>query len=173
MSRRLQRAVNRWLRAETVASEDSDRALRRVFRALPAPPLPAGFAERVMLGVGLAAPRRAPVPLAWRVALAGALTLGAGAVATAPGIVLGLLGRITPGDLLRLAATAVVETCQRLAEGLAVWQAASSIGGTFAEVLSGPWILTALLAAMLLSASGLRMLHGLLAVDRRRENARA
>ncbi len=171
MNRRLYRAVNRWLRAEGAEAAGSERALRGVFRALPAPPLPAGFAERVLLAAGLRP--RAATPLGWRLALAGALTLAAAAVATAPTIVVGLIGRITPGDLLRFAAGAVVETCQRLAEGLAVWRAAGSIGDTFAEVLSAPWILTVMLAATLLSAGGFRMLYGLLAVERRREDARA
>ena len=173
MSRRLHRAVNRWLRGERAADEASDRSLRRVFQALPAPPLPAGFTDRVMLGAGIAAPRRTVTPLAWRSALVAALIVAAAATATVPGVALGLLRRISPGDVLRFAAGALVETCERLAEGLAVWQTAGAIGGTFAEVLSTPSILTALLAATLLSAGGLRMLHGLLAVDRRRENARA
>jgi hypothetical protein len=173
MNRRLHRAVKRWLRAESAEAAGSERALRGVFRALPAPPLPAGFAERVLLAAGLEPARRAVTPLGWRLALAGALTMAAAAVAAAPTIVAGLIGRITTGDLLRFAAGAVVETCQRLAEGLAVWRTAGSIGDTFAEVLSAPWILTAMLAATLLSAGGFRMLHGLLAVERRREDARA
>ena len=56
---------------------------------------------------------------------------------------------------------------------LAVWQTANSIGTTVAEVLSTPPILTAMLAASLLSAGGLRLLHGLRAIDRRRDDARA
>jgi hypothetical protein len=169
---RLHLAVRRWLRIESADGAGSDRALRRVFRALPAPPLGAGFADRVMLAAGLA-PRRATAPLAWRLALGGALTLAAAAAAVAPTIAFGLLRRVSPGDLLQLAASAVVETCQRLGEGLAVWQTVNSIGEIFAEVLSTPPILTALLAASLLSAGGLRLLHGLLAIDRRSDNARA
>ena len=172
MSRRLQHAVSRWLGAEAEAPEASDRALRRVFEALPEPRLPAGFAERVMLGAGLVAPRPA-APMGWRIALGAALAVAAAATAMVPSVALGLWSWISAGDVLRFAAGAVVETCQRLAAGLAVWQTVSSIGETFAEVLSSPVILTALLAATLLSAGGLRMLHGLLAVDRRRENARA
>lgn len=173
MSRRLQQAVNRWLRAERDAVDDSESGLRSVFQALPAPRLPAGFADRVMLGAGLTMPQRATTPLLWRIALGIAFALSAAAAATAPRIALGVMNRITPGDLLRLVAGTVVETCQRLAEGLAIWQTLSSIGETLAAVLSTPSILTALLAAMLLSAGGLRMLHGLLAVDRRSGNARA
>lgn len=173
MNRRLHHAVNRWLRSERDEDEASDRALRRVFQALPAPPLPAAFTERVMFGAGFAAPRRVAAPLAWRIALVVALGVAAVATAAAPKVVFGLLRRISPGDVLRFAAGAVVETCQRLAEGLAVWQTISSIGETFSEVLSTPPILTALLLATLLSAGGFRMLHGLLAIDRRSENARA
>ncbi len=165
--------MNRWLRSERDADGVSDRALRRVFQALPAPPLPAAFTHRVMLGAGLELPRRAAAPLAWRIALAVALGLAALATAAAPRFVLGLLRQISPGDVLRFAAGAVVETCQRLAEGLSVWQTVSSIGATFSEVLSTPPILAFLLAATLLSASGFRMLYGLLAIDRRSENARA
>ncbi|MFQ5350306.1 MAG: hypothetical protein ACE5EG_07685 [Thermoanaerobaculia bacterium] len=172
MNRRLNKAVNRWLLAERGDSGDAETRLRRVFQALPAPRLPEGFAERVLSGTGLM-PQTAAAPLGWRIALGGALLLSAAAAAAAPRIVLGLMRWVTPGDVLRLAADAVVETCRRLAEGLALWQTANSIGDTFAEVLSTPAILTALLAATLLSAGGLRMLHGLLAVDRRRENARA
>ncbi len=173
MSDRLQQAVDRWLRAEGDSNGVSDRTLRRVFRALPTPPLSAGFTERVMLGAGFPTRRPAGAPLAWRIALVGALTLAAAAVAAAPKIALGLMSRISAGDVLRFAAGAVVETCQRLAEGLAVWQTINSIGETFTQVLSTPPILAALLVAMLLSAGGLRMLHGLLAIDRRSENARA
>ena len=172
MSRRLHQAVNRWLRAERDAQAASDRPLRRVFEALPAAPLPAGFADRVMLGAGLAAPRHV-APMGWRVALGAALTLAAAATATVPSIALGLWSRVSTGDVLRFAAGTLVETCQRLAEGLVVWQTVGSIGETFAAVLSSPPILTALLAATLISAGGLRMLHGLLAVDRRHENVRA
>ena len=165
--------MNRWLNAERDDAEGTERALRRVFAALPAPPLPAGFADRVMAGVGLVAPPRAATPMVWRLALAAALATAAMAVATVPPVAYGLLSRITTGDVLRLAANTVVEACQRLAEGLAVWQTVSSIGETFTEVLSAPPILIALLAATLLSAGGFRMLHGLLAIDRRSENARA
>lgn len=173
MNRRLHRAVNRWLQAESGADAPSEEALRGVFQALPATRLPDGFADRVMLGAGLSAPRRVSFPLAWRTALVAALLVAGVAAATMPRFALGLLRQITAGDVLRLVAGAVVETCQRLAEGLAVWQTANSVGGTFADLLTSPPILTALLAAMLLSAGGLRMLHGLLAIDRRSENARA
>lgn len=173
MSRRLQNAVDRWLRAERAAAGGSERALRRVFRALPQPPLPAGFAARVLAGAGLAPRPRVAVPLAGRLGVGGALLLAATAAATAPRILAGVAGQFTAGDLLRLAAGAVVETCQRLAEGLALWQTASSIGGTFAEALSAPPFLAAMLAAILLSAGGLRMLHGLLAVEGRRDDVRA
>lgn len=172
MSRRLHRAVDRWLHAESAAGGDSEAGLRRVFEALPAPRLPVGFADRVMAGAGLAVPAREAVPLVWRIAVAGALLLAAGTAAVAPRLVAGLVSQVTPGDLLRLAASVVVETCRRLAEGLAVWQTLSSIGDTFAEVLVTPYTLAALALAMLLSAGGLRMLHGLLAVDRRSENVR-
>ena len=165
--------MNRWLRAETAAGGDAETGLRRVFEALPAPRLPVGFADRVLAGAGLAVPARAALPLGWRVALGGALVLAALALAAAPRVVAGLVSWVTPGDVLRLAATAVVETCQRLAEGLAVWQTASSIGDTLAAALLTPNTLAAMLLAMLLSAGGLRMLHGLLAVDRRSENAQA
>ena len=170
--RKLHRAVRRWLRAEDAAADGAGTALRGVFRALPAPPLGDGFTARVMLAAGLA-PRRAAAPLAWRLALGGALVLSAAATSVAPAIAWGVLRRISPADVLQLGATAVVETCQRLAEGLAVWHAASSIGTTLAEALSAPPILAALLAASLLSAGGLRLLHGLLAMDRRSDNARA
>ena len=172
MSRRLHQAVNRWLRAERDATDDSDAGLRPVFQALPAPRLPDGFTERVMLGAGLAPPRRATAPLTWRIAVGGALVLSAAAAATAPRIALGVMSWISPGDVFRFVAAAVVETCQRLAEGLTVWQTVNSIVETFGDVLSAPSVLTALLAATLLSAGGLRMLHGLLAIDRRSENAR-
>ena len=173
MSRRLDRAVNRWLAAEGAGAEGSERALRRVFRALPAPPLPVGFADRVMLGAGLAVPARRATPLVWRLALAFSLMVGALATATVPPVAYGFLSRVSAGDVLRFAANAIVESCQRLAEGLAVWQTVNSIGATFTEALSAPPILIALLAATLLSAGGFRMLHGLLAIDRRSENARA
>ena len=172
MKRRIHNAVDRWLRAERDAPEGSDKALRRVFEALPVPSLPADFTERVMLGAGLTAPRRV-APIGWRIALVAALTVAAAATATVPSVALGVWSRISAGAVLRFAAGAVVETCQRLAEGLAVWQTVSSIGETFADVLSSPPILAFLLAATLLSAGGLRMLHGLLAIDRRSENARA
>ena len=172
MSRRLHRAVTRWLRAELADSQGAEAGLRGVFRALPEAGLPQGFADRVMLAVGLA-PARRPVPLIWRIAAAVALLLSGAAAATTPRLASAVFGRISAGDLIRFASGALVETCERLAEGLAVWQAASSIGGTFAAVLSTPSILAALLAATLLSAGGFRMLHGLLAVDRRSENARA
>lgn len=174
MSRRLDKAVSRWLRYEDRdTAEAADAALRRVFKRLPEPPLPHGLADRVMLRAGLAAPRPAAAAMGWRIALVGALMLAAAAAAMAPRVGVGLLRLISPGGLIRFAATAVVETCQRLAEGLAVWQTVSSIGETLTEVLSAPPILAALLAATLLSAGGFRMLHGLLAIDRRSENVRA
>lgn len=173
MSCRLDKAVRRWLRAELDADGASERALHGVFRALPTPRLPAGFADRVMLEVGLTPSRGAVAPLAWRIAVCTALAAAAAALAAAPDVARGLLRLVSPGDVLRLAAGIVVESCQRIAEGLAVWRAVNSIGETFVEFLSAPPILTALLAATLLSASGLRMLHGLLAVDRRSDDARA
>ena len=174
MSRRLHQTVGRWLREERRgAAAAADAALRRVFRALPAPAPSAGFVERVMVGAGLAPARPAPAALGWRIVISASLVLAAGAAAAAPGLALRLLRSVSPGALIRLGAEGVVETCQRLAEGLAVWQTLTSIGETLSQVLTAPPILAALLAATLLSAGGFRLLHGLLAVDRRAEDVRA
>lgn len=169
MSRRLHRAVRQWLAEERRGGAGAGRALGRVFEVLPpASPSP-GFAERVMARAGLtAAP--AVVPLWWRIAVVGGTVLAAGSVVVGPALVGGLMRWLSAADLIGLAAGAVVETCQRLGEGLALWRTLGVVGRTVTDALSTPPLITALLAAALMSAGGLRLLHGLVTVERRNGN---
>ncbi len=173
MIHRRKKALQSWLRDEKAGRlAAADAALRRLFRALPLPAPPAGFVDRVMAAAGLAPqPAWRPV-LAWRLVLTAGLALAGGAAAIAPALTGAVLRRLSPGDLIGLGAGAVVETCRRFAEGLAVWETLGFVGGTIAEALSAPEVLAALAATSLLSAGGLRVLHGLLAVNRSSEHVR-
>lgn len=159
MARKLKRSVERWLEAERRgAVEAAEAALRGVFRQLPLPAPAAGFAARVMAGVGLAR-RAAPQPaLGWRVAIGGAIVVAAAAAALAPAVASDLLARLSPAAVVGFVVGGLVETCQRLAEGLAFWQIMLAIGRALGSVLTSPPAMAALATALLLSAGGVRLL---------------
>ncbi len=171
MRNRLNEAVARWLGAEGGRGDAADAALRRVFEAWPLPSPSPGFVARVMAGAGLVpAPR--PLPLGWRVGLGLAMALAGAAAVVSPAVLAGLARLVSPADVAGLAAGTLVEVCQRLGEGLALWQALATLGRTVTEALSTPPVLAALLAASLMSAGGLRVLLSLSAVSRRSGDAR-
>lgn len=171
MRRRLSEAVERWLAVEAGGRRGADEALRRVFEAWPPPAPPPGFAARVMAGAGLA-PLTRHLALGWRIGLGLAMAMAAVAVMISPAILTGILRFVSPADLAALAAGTLVETCQRLGEGLALWQAFGTLGHTVMEALSTPPMLAVLLAASLTSAGGLRLLLALSALPGRSGDAR-
>lgn len=171
MSRRLRQAVDRWLADEARGAAAADEALRRVFLALPLPSPPVGFAARVMARAGLA-PLPSSLPLVWRIGLVASMALAASALIVSPAVVAGVLRFVSAADVVGFAAGAVVETCQRFGEGLALWRTLGVVGRTVAAALSSPPLLATLLALSLMSAGGLRVLLALTVVPRRSGNVR-
>ena len=107
MGRTLHKSVRQWLQEERLDRLDSaEQGLRRVFAQLPLPGPASGFADRVLLRVGLA-----PEPLlfgsistAWamRLALALCLILVTVTVLVTPGIVYVVFGSLKGDSLAQI-----------------------------------------------------------------------
>ncbi len=173
MNRRLHRAVRRWLRYERLGRDRrAEGALRTVFARLPAAPVPAGLAARVLARAGVLAPL--PVRrVAWslRAATAVCLLLGGVAVLLLPPTVVPLAGSLEIGSVLEGAATAVAGAGRRFAVGVTVWRAVSDAGILLAEALTSPAVLVTLATSLVLSTGLFRLLSGLMLTERNRRHA--
>jgi hypothetical protein len=171
MGRTLHKSVRQWFQEERLDRLDSaEQGLRRVFAQLPLPGPASGFADRVLLRVGLA-----PEPLlfgsistAWamRLALALCLILVTVTVLVTPGIVYVVFGSLKGDSLAQIGTAALVGFLQRFGEGLAVWQTFSGAGRILASTLNTPSVFAALIFGSLFSIGAFRLLHGLMITDR-------
>ncbi len=170
MERTLKKAINNWLNAEL--GDDpyrAESALRRVFLRLPRYAPSADFVAGVLSSLGLASTGLLAVPrltLRWKVAIVVCFVLVALAGSLLPGMVGALWAGLGPGKAIDLAAGLVVGLSARFAEGVVVWGALSGVARTVSESLTSPSMMAAIAAAALISATALRLLHGLMLPDR-------
>ena len=162
MSRRLQRAFDKWLDLEQRGQPpvEADEALRQVFLGLPQIPLPVGFADRVLARLGLAAP--APPSFALRVAVGLCLSLTGLSVVLLPGTLKSVTDLLMAVSWIEVGTSALVGFVQRVAEGFAVWRVVSDVGEILATAFDTRIVLVALSLSVLLSAGAFRMLYGLM-----------
>ncbi len=166
--------IYRWLAAEMAGREaEAEKALSRLFRALPMPSASAAFADRVMAGAGLLVPHGLPLSrgtvMGWRsrAAIAAALfTCGLAAVFMPP-LVIASLQLISPGptqavEVLAAVVQGAVAALGRIDELLALWRFAVNLGQAAWLVATSPPVALTLLSMTALASLALRWLTELL-----------
>lgn len=170
------RDLRRWLAAEADAPVEergagaAEEALRHLFRSLPTPAPPAGFAARVMARAGFPARSEArvfwPLTGVWKWAALAALTLVGVSALVGPAVLLEWLGGLswsTPADLLAGAVRAFGEGLQR---GFAFWEVLARIGEAFGRVVAQPAVMASLAVIVGTAAVAFRVLLELTSRDR-------
>lgn len=168
MTRALEKAIKNWLEAERGGDPArAELALRRAFLRLPLHAPPPDFAATVLGHLGITVRAFAPrLTLRWKVALGACFALTALAVAILPRFVADLWIGIGPSKLVELGAGLLVSLTSRLAIGITVWDALSSVARIVSISLASPQMMAAVGGAALLCAVALRWLHGLLISER-------
>lgn len=167
--------LRRWLAAEQDGRDgDAETALLALFEALPPLAPPAGFADRVLARVGLAAPvpvrRNLFVPV-WVRALVTLALLGTGLALPWLSGVLRSLASVgsalwSPGDLVRLGTGALIALSQGLVAALAFWDWLLGIGRAFAAPLATPAMTLFMIGCLLVSLVAFHFLRNLITRDR-------
>lgn len=156
-----ERQLMRWLAAERAdRDEDAERMLGELLRSLPDVMVPAGFADRVLIGAG--------VVLSWRLRAAIAGNLAAAGLAAAfllPAIV-GVVGRVAPGDVLATAAAGFATAVGALDELVTIWRFLAHLRETLWMVVATPPVALTLLAMVVVAAIAWRGLTELLTPPR-------
>jgi len=170
------RILRRWLTAETGApdaergAETAEEALFQLFRSLPPPAPPAGFAARVLARAGLASPPAAlrlwPLAGVWRWAALVSMTLVGVAALVGPTVILELLGGLSWSAPAELLADMVWAFGEGLRRGLAFWELLARIGGALGRVVAQPTVMASLAAIVGIAALAFRVLLELTARDR-------
>lgn len=171
MSRELKKAIESWLKRERSGSEEAaERALARVFRILPMPSPSAALTGRTLARLGLGSARSsARVRPHWAYRWAIAMALALSGLATAlytPALLasVSLKGGANWG--VDVAAGFLAAVSRRLAAGYTLWEVIARAGATAAEVVETPQVLGLTLATVLFGLATLRVLAGLVAVER-------
>jgi hypothetical protein len=169
MNDRLYRTARRWIALESEAGADeADAAFAALFEQLPLASPSAGFAERVLAESGLleAEPARPFWP--WRLPLAASLLLAGLAAAILPSILVQLLDPLSGIRLLEWSAALFLGLVHRLSDGLSIWSGMVEAARGTRLAFSNTPMLTAVLAALILTSTAFGALYGLLRADRRR-----
>lgn len=170
------RILRRWLAAERGApdaergAEAAEEALLRLFRSLPPPAPPAGFAVRVLARAGLATPATAlrlwPVAGVWRWAALVSMTLVAVAALVGPAVILELLGGLSWSAPAEALADTVWAFGEGLRRGFAFWEVLARLGSALARVVAQPAVAASLAAIFAVAALAFRLLLELTSRDR-------
>lgn len=165
MNHRIDIIVRNWLAAERGDRDDvAERALRRIFAALPQTLPRAGFSDRVLAAVALSRP--APVSW-WSRATIAACLLSAGLAAALLLPLVVSLGRvIPPGEAIGTVVQAFVVLSSRLDELLSLWRLWARVVDTALAIASAPPVVLSLLTLTMLSAFTFRGLKRALVTDR-------
>lgn len=178
MSHKLKNATQSWLKVERRAGGETDeaaeRALARVFRALPMPTPSSALANRTLARLGLSplAPRAASRVLrrphwAYRWAVALSLSLsGLATVLYAPALLSSLSLKGSANWIVDVGAGFLATVSRRLAAGYTLWDVIARAGATAAEIMATPQVFGMMLATVLFGLATLRVLAGLVAVER-------
>lgn len=180
MSRKLEKATSRWLGLEREGAEDAaETALAGVFRALPLP-----APSRALIGRTLAeladiaelgvAPSRATDSPHWVFRWAVSLALIVSGLATA--VYLPVLWRafsLQSGVnwFVDLGAGLLTTMSRLLATVVTLWDVVSRAGATAAEMVATPQVLGGMFLTVLFALATLRLLTGIVAVERSRYHA--
>lgn len=158
-SRQLRREVRHWLAAEAEGRTDAaELALARALRSLPAVPLPAGFAVRVLQRAGIALPAPDFFARGWvRGAIGSAFLVAASLAALLPGLMLQAGGSLTPERLALAAHGAVTLLGRGLAGGVTLLHDVFDLGGLLLGVVGSPGFATLLATLTLLTLGALRL----------------
>lgn len=151
-----ERHILDWLTAERAGrEEDAEQMLGAIFRTLPEAMVPAGFADRILVGAGLV--------LSWplRAAIGGSLMAAGLAAAFVLPAVMSLLGQIHLGDVLGMAAGTFVGAVNTVDEMVAVWRFLALLRESLWLVATTPTVAFALLATVAVAALALRGLSEL------------
>jgi hypothetical protein len=161
--------LDRWLTAEQAdRADEAEAALAALFTALPRLQPPAGFADRVLLRAGLAAPLAAPAPRSLFASLwtRGVLTLCLLAVGVSalwlPQTLRALAGLLSIGDLVRLWTGSLVAACRWLGSAVGVWDFLLTVGRALATPLETPAVALAMVSCLLVSMVAFRFLRNLI-----------
>lgn len=184
LERRLEQRLEEWLGLEALGrEEDADRVLAAAFADLPPLEPSVGFADRVLrearpfaIRPAMAAARVSPLAEpSWtvRLAILGALLLGALSVACLPLLMGGLAALVEPFDVARMLVGGVVGTVHRFVEVLAVWRILGNLGNAIWLVVSSPPLIALWLALTAFSALSFRWLNELLSPQRSTFHAHA
>ena len=178
MSRKLKKATKSWLRAERRATGgadvDAERALVRVFGALPMPMPSSALASRTMAQLGLSplasrsssgVPKRPHWAYRWAVTLALALS-GLATTVYAPVLMSSLSLKGSANWLVDVSAGFLAAVFRRLATGYTLWDVIARAGSTAAEVMATPQVLGLAFAILLFGLATFRVLAGVVAVER-------
>ncbi|MCP4202817.1 MAG: hypothetical protein GY769_12895 [bacterium] len=175
MSRKLKKATESWLDIERRGSDASaERALLRVFRALPVPAPSPELARRTLAQLGLAPLTARPASQsghkphwAYRWAVATALALsGLATVLYAPALLSSLSLKGSANWIVDVGAGFLAAVSRRLAAGYTLWDVIGRAGATAAEVVATPQVLGFMFATVLFGLATFRVLAGLVAVER-------
>lgn len=167
MNRQLDRTMSRWLRYERSGDDErAEKELHTLLTALPPTTVPAGFAERVLAGSGVAVTgrsRRRIQPWIWRLAFGFWLVSGFLAVVVAAGFAVDLA---RSGQWVGLGSRVVVALSHLGTDVLAalggIWKAALAVS----VVLTSPTTLLLVLACALASLLALAALSSVMASER-------
>ncbi len=157
----------RWLAAEEVAdAERAEAALAALVATLPLTAPPAGFAGRVLARAGLA-PRHDLLSRLWVRLTLGLALAGAGvAAAIAPKLLGGLAAILDPAALLATGPRLLAAATEHFVRFLELLLKLVEVARVLAAPFASPSGAAASLAALLVAAAALRLLHHLIATDR-------
>jgi len=175
MSRKLRKATQNWLDVERRGGTDdahvadsaaAEKALLRVFRALPAQIPSTALASRTLARLGLAT-IVSPQPhwaFRWVVSMALGLS-GLATVLFAPALFESFNLRLAANWIVDAGAGFLVVVFNRTAAGFKLWDIVARAGITAAEVAATPETLVLMLATVLFGLATFRVLAGLVAFE--------
>ena len=166
--RRLDGALDRWLRAEREARDgDAELALDQVFRDLPRPKVNLAAGVFARLGLPIPEPRWDPFA-SWklRLALATAAVLAASALGLAPWLWPVVRDLARPSLFGEWLGSAIVLGAQWLAAGSEWWSLMGNLGEALSRFVALPSVAGAFLLAALVASGAFRTLHRLIIPER-------
>lgn len=172
MTKKLGKATTRWLRAERRNRDaDAERALRGVFRSLPVPVPSRALLERTLAELGMS-PVAARPHWVFRWAVSLALVL-AGLATAIYGPVLFRAFSVggTIDWFVDLGAGLLTSLSRLLAAAVALWDVIVRIGEAAGDVVATPQVLGVMLLTVLFGLATLRLLTGIVVVERSRYHA--
>lgn len=167
--------LDRWLAAEADGREDdAETALFALFETLPPLMPPAGFADRVVARVGLAAPvpaRRNLAVAPWLRALVALSLLIVGLALPWLSGVLRSVADVTSSlwslaDLVGLGTKALIAVSQGLVAALALWDWLLEIGRALQAPFATPAVALVMVGCLLVSLAAFHFLRDLITRDR-------